>query len=102
MNIMRYWTTYLKHSFILHRAEVANGTGVTPTPVGKKWVSKVCLGVGEKSFNFDPIFESSMRFNNYIVTHFTQGASKEVEFHEKLPIISIDTVTGNIKISKND
>jgi hypothetical protein len=55
----------------------------------KKWVSKVCLGVGQHSFNFDPIYDSSLRFKKYIIPKIIENASNEVKLHEKLPIITM-------------
>jgi len=58
----------------------------------RKWVSKVCLGVDNQSFNFDTIFLASLRFESFILAHLTEGAPAEVQFHEKLPIITFDVV----------
>lgn len=57
-----------------------------------KWVSKVCLGVNSKSFNFDTIFDSSVRFEGFVLPFLLEGASDELRFHNKLPIISFEFV----------
>ena len=67
-------------------------TGCVYDGVERQWVSKVCLGVGGKSFNFDTIFRSALRFENFILPFLTEGASDEVQFHEKLPIVSTDFI----------
>lgn len=67
-------------------------TGCVYDTVEKRWVSKVCLGVNQQSFNFDPIFDSAIRFEQFILPHLMEGASDEVQFHEKLPIVSVDFV----------
>lgn len=67
-------------------------TGCVYDTVRKQWVSKVCLGVIEQSFNFDTIFLSTLRFENFILPFLTEGASDEVQFHNKLPIVSIDFI----------
>lgn len=67
-------------------------TGCVYDTVEKQWVSKVCLGIGGKSFNFDSIFLSALRFENFVLPFLTQGASDEVQFHEKLPIVSMDFI----------
>ena len=69
-----------------------NYTGCVYDTVEKKWVSKVCLGVDQKSFNFDPIYEACTRFKNFVLPYLADGASEKVKFHEKLPIIATDFV----------
>lgn len=54
-----------------------------------RWASNVCLGISSKSFNFDPIFESAMRFEKFVVPHLIESFSPEVQKHEKLPITSV-------------
>jgi len=56
----------------------------------KRWVSKVCLGVGGTSFNFDPVFESVIRFEHFVIHHLRESVSEEVRLHDKLPILSVD------------
>ncbi len=60
--------------------------------VEKQWVSKVCLGISNRSFNFDTVFLSALRFESLILPFLTEGASDEVKFHEKLQIVSIDFI----------
>ncbi len=62
----------------------------------RKWVSKVCLGVNNKSFNFDTIFDSSIRFEGFVLSFLLEGASDEIKFHEKLPIFSVEFVERTI------
>jgi len=62
----------------------------------KAWVSKVCLGVNNKSFNFDTALYSAIRFEEFILPFLLKGASDEIKFHEKLPIFSMEVVDGNI------
>jgi hypothetical protein len=47
-------------------------TGCVYDTVQNQWVSKVCLGVNEKSFNFDTIFLSSLRFESFILPFLTR------------------------------
>ena len=61
----------------------------------KKWVSKVTLSVDQKSFNFDPMYESCIRFKNYIIPILMKGASTEVKYHNKLTVISTKSYTGD-------
>lgn len=67
-------------------------TGCIYDTVERKWVSKVCLGVDNQSFNFDTVFLASLRFESFILAHLTEGAPDEVRFHNKLPIITVDVV----------
>lgn len=86
-------TPQRSHTAILGaQIEGTNYTGCVYDTVEKRWVSKVCLGVNERSFNFDPIFDSAISFESFILPHLTEGASKEVQFHEKLPIVTVDFI----------
>lgn len=55
----------------------------------KKWVSKVCLSIGDNAFNFDPIYSSAMGFKDFIIPTLVDGAPDEVKFHDKLPILTM-------------
>lgn len=55
-----------------------------------RWVSKVSLSIGNTSFNFDPILESTFRFEAFIMPYLVDHASEFVHFHDKLTIISTD------------
>jgi hypothetical protein len=58
--------------------------------LNNNWVSKVALTVNDKSFNFDPIYMAVERLRKYLIPAIIKGSSSEIEFHEKLPIISVD------------
>ena len=58
--------------------------------VTMSWVSRVCLGVNSKSFNFDPIYQSVVKLKKYLIPEILNNTSPIVKFHEKLPIISMD------------
>ncbi len=60
--------------------------------VERKWVSKVCLGVRHKSFNFDPIFEACTRFQDYIVPWALSTYKPEIRMTTELPIITFQIV----------
>lgn len=64
-------------------------TGCVYDTVEKKWVSKVCLGVDQRSFNFDPIYKACMRFKDFVLPYLVDDASDNVKFHDKLPIITM-------------
>jgi len=74
--------------------EGANYTGCPFDTVEKKWVSKVCLGLNGKSFNFDPIFLSAVRFEAFILPFINEKASEHAGFQEELPLISVDVIHG--------
>ena len=63
-------------------------SGCVYDTVEGRWVSNVCLGVLDHSFNFDPAYASATRFKDFVMPLLTTGAPPEVEFHEKLPITS--------------
>lgn len=67
-------------------------TGCVYDTFENRWVSKVCLGVGGKSFNFDSIFESIIRFESFIMPYLKEGLSPKVQLRETLPILSVDLV----------
>ena len=57
----------------------------------KKWVSKVCLGVGNRSFNFDPIYQACIRFKEFILPYLIEGVPEEVRFHNNnMLVLSMD------------
>ncbi|MGE0085766.1 MAG: hypothetical protein AB7S75_15255 [Desulfococcaceae bacterium] len=58
--------------------------------LNNEWVSKVCLGVGEKSFNFDIIYKAVEKIRDYLIPAIIEGASKEIKFHDKLPIMTVE------------
>lgn len=71
-----------------------NYTGCSFDTVEKKWVSKVCLGVNGKSFNFDPVFLSAVRFEAFVLPFLNEKASEHAGFQEELPLISVDFIHG--------
>ena len=74
--------------------EGTNYTGCPFDAVEKKWVSKVCLGLNGKSFNFDPIFLSAVRFEAFVLPFLNEKASGHAGFQEDLPLISADVIHG--------
>lgn len=74
--------------------EGANYTGCPFDTVEKKWVSKVCLGLNGKSFNFDPIFLAAVKFEAFILPFINEKASEHAGFQEELPLISVDVIHG--------
>jgi len=74
--------------------EGTNYTGCPFDAVEKKWVSKVCLGLNGKSFNFDPIFLSAVRFEAFVLPFLNEKASGHAGFQEELPLISVDVIHG--------
>lgn len=55
----------------------------------RKWVSRVCLGIDTRSFNFDPIYDAAVRFEGFVLPHLLQSFSPDIQRHDKLPIMSI-------------
>lgn len=60
--------------------------------VEQKYVSKVCLGIGNKSFNFDPIFEACTLFHNYIIPWALSTYKPEIRITTELSIITFQVV----------
>ena len=53
----------------------------------KRWVSRVSLGLDQASFNFDPVFESARRFEDFVMPHLHEQIGEAAEYQEQLPII---------------
>lgn len=70
-----------------------NFTGCVYDKVERQWVSKVCLGIDDHSLNFDTVFLAAQRFKAFILPILVEGASDAVQFHSKLPIVSVDFVS---------
>lgn len=74
--------------------EGTNYTGCPFDAVEKKWVSKVCLGLNGKSFNFDPMYLSAVKFEAFVIPLLNEKAPGHVEPQEALPLISVDFIHG--------
>ena len=72
--------------------EGTNYAGCPFDAAERKWVSKVCLGLNGKSFNFDPAFLSAVRFEAFILPFLNEKASEDVEPAAALPLVSIDYI----------
>jgi hypothetical protein len=82
------------HTAILGaRFEGTQITGCVYDRINREWVSKVCLGINHKSFNFDPIYKACLRFHDFIIPLLINGASEDVKFHNKLTILTMDIQT---------
>jgi hypothetical protein len=55
----------------------------------RKWVSRVSLSVGNKSFHFDSIYRSVCRFENFILPHSIDKMGAEMRHTDRLPIVSV-------------
>jgi hypothetical protein len=58
----------------------------------QRWVSKVCLAVGDHSFNFDRAFQYASRFRTFILGFLIENASPKLKVRDRLPIISMEVV----------
>lgn len=73
-------------------------TGCVFDTVNLKWVSKVCLGINEHSFNFDPIYESCLRFKKFIIPWIESYSNHTVTITNRLPIITVSiNLMGNVQ-----
>ncbi len=76
------------------RIDKTNYTACVYDVVEKKWVSKVCLGMKNWSFNFDPIYDACIRFQNFIIPWIFTTFQPGIQITEKLPIVSFQfTIT---------
>ncbi len=55
----------------------------------RRFLSKVALGIGEKSFNFDPIYQYIQEFRSFIVEWIQEKYTPGIQISKELPIISI-------------
>ena len=77
--------------------EGTNYSGCVYDTFKKKWVSRVTLGIENKSFNFDPIFEATMNFKKFVMPFMLASKDALVEYNQnKLPIIQLSIFHGNI------
>jgi hypothetical protein len=74
--------------------EGPNYTGCPYDAVEKKWVSKVCLGLNGKSFNFDPVYLSAIKFEAFVLPLLNEKVPGHAEPEEDLPLISVDFIQG--------
>ena len=80
-------TTYL--IAIGARIGSTNYTGCVFDTVERKWVSKVCLGIQEKSFNYDPIYEACIKFREFIIPWALATYKLGIRVTTNLPIYTI-------------
>ncbi len=55
----------------------------------RRFLSKVALGIGEKSFNFDPIYQYIQEFRSFIVEWIQEKYTPGIQMPKALPISSI-------------
>jgi hypothetical protein len=54
----------------------------------RRWASKVCLGIGTRSFNFDIMHDAASRFEKFVVPEMLKAMPADVKQHDVLPISS--------------
>lgn len=70
-------------------------TGCVFDTVEQDWVSRVCLGVNNKSLNFDPMFAACVGFREFVVPWMMSTYQPGIKVSSELPIISTSiTVQG--------
>ncbi|MBL8100057.1 MAG: hypothetical protein JNK81_12795 [Anaerolineales bacterium] len=55
----------------------------------KRWVSKVTLGVENLSLNFDPLYESAIKFKDFIIPWLIENSSVNLKIKKEIPIFSV-------------
>jgi hypothetical protein len=58
--------------------------------VKQAWVSRVCLSAAGTSFNFDHVYESVVRFREFILPWLTEALSGRVCVQGNLPILTVE------------
>jgi hypothetical protein len=56
------------------------------------WVSNVCLGIADSSFNFDTMHAAAKRFEAFVLPDILNSLPEEVRRHDVLPIHKIKVV----------
>ncbi len=54
----------------------------------RKWVSKVTISVNDKSFNFDTVYEATIKFKSYIIPWMRSSYIGDVNVPSRVPIMS--------------
>jgi len=67
-------------------------SGCVYDTVNNKWVSKVCLGVNKKSFNFDLIYEECIKFKEFVLPWVHSTYEPGIQMTNEPPIITIKLV----------
>lgn len=70
-------------------------SGLVFDAFNQKWVSRVCLSINSHSFSFDPVYESCIRFKNFIIPWIESYSRGAIKIADELPIM---TTTLNVKI----
>ena len=52
------------------------------------WLSKVSLGLGERSFNFDPVYKACCKFRDFVVPLSLSTYKPAVEIDTEMPIVT--------------
>lgn len=84
-NDERYYTAILGTQI-----EGTTNPGCVYDTVNKMWVSKVCLSTDRHSFNFDPIYEATLRFKKFVVPFLMKDVSESVRVYNELLIVTTD------------
>lgn len=77
-----------------HLSDTQNTSGVYDVKE-QKWVSNVSLGIGDITFNFDKVFESAARFEEFCIPYLRNSLDVKLNFRDKLPIMSLEIGTKN-------
>jgi hypothetical protein len=71
-------------------------TGAVFDTVERRWVSRVCLGVRDWSFNFDPLFEETMVFERFVMPWMLTQDGDRVNVSADLPIFTTRFVVNDV------
>lgn len=71
-------------------------SGAVFDTVDRRWVSRVCLGVKESSFNFDPMFDAARRFEAFVVPWIRERAGITPAPAAHLQVVSARILIGEL------
>ncbi len=86
----------LSHTAILGaQIEGTSYAGCVYDTFEKKWVSKVTLSVQNLSFNFEPVFEATHKFKQFIIPWIIDTYKPGIQLKTEIPIISAKVILPN-------
>lgn len=70
-----------------------NYSGCVYDNLERKWASRVCLGTAKLAFNFDLIYDATLKFEEFIIPWMTSTYKPQITVQTTLPIISMQFMT---------
>ena len=64
--------------------------------IEKKWVSKVCLNIENKSYNFDPIYDACKKFKAFIIPWILSNNKVELNIKKEISIMTVSIIQNGL------